>query len=109
MAISPEELKSCFIYQVGALAGFLKAHGMPLNHIKPHGAVYGQCARSALLASAAVSVAKVFSTPDNPSVKFVGLAGTEHEIAAKKEGVPFIPEWFADLEYSPEGKLLITQ
>lgn len=31
-----DELKSCFIYQVGALCGFLKLHGLPLNHV-------GQC------------------------------------------------------------------
>lgn len=29
-----EELKACFIYQVGALSGFLKLHGLPLNHVR---------------------------------------------------------------------------
>ncbi|KAI9455619.1 hypothetical protein HD554DRAFT_266761 [Boletus coccyginus] len=39
MAIEPDELASCFIYQrVGALDGFLKRHGIPLNHIEPRGA-----------------------------------------------------------------------
>ncbi|THU91286.1 LamB/YcsF family protein [Dendrothele bispora CBS 962.96] len=108
MAISPEELTSCFVYQVGALSGFLKMRGMPLHHIKPHGAVYGQMARSEDLTRAAMKVCKYFSTPEQP-VAFVGLAGTQHEKVALEEGVKFIPEWFADLDYSPEGKLLITK
>ncbi|KII90458.1 hypothetical protein PLICRDRAFT_39005 [Plicaturopsis crispa FD-325 SS-3] len=103
MAIEPDELEACFIYQVGALSGFLKRHGLPLNHVKPHGAVYGQSARSLPLARAAVNVAKIYD------VAFVGLAGTAHQTAAAEAGVPFIAEWFADLDYSPEGKLLITK
>jgi UPF0271 protein len=27
------ELMNCFMYQVGALSGFLKLHGLPLNHV----------------------------------------------------------------------------
>ncbi len=63
---------------------------MTLNHIKPHGAVYGQMARDLELARAGVRVCKAFSSPDT-GVAFVGLAGTMHEIAAKEEGVRFIP------------------
>ncbi|KAI0357271.1 lactam utilization protein lamb [Trametes cingulata] len=103
MAMEPDELASCFIYQVGALTGFLVAHGLTLNHIKPHGAVYGMTARDPALARAAVGVARTFGVP------FMGLAGTCHQAAAQELGVPFIAEWFADLEYSPEGKLIITK
>ncbi|TFK35166.1 hypothetical protein BDQ12DRAFT_688600 [Crucibulum laeve] len=109
MAMEPDELFSCFIYQVGALAGFLKLHGLPLNHIKPHGAIYGQTSRSLPLARAAVNVAKVFRSIENDDVAFVGIAGSAHQTAAEEAGVKFIPEWFADLDYSAEGKLLITQ
>ncbi len=28
-----EELVSCFVYQVGALTGFLKRHNLSLNHV----------------------------------------------------------------------------
>ncbi len=28
-----DELASCFVYQVGSLTGFLKLHGLPLNHV----------------------------------------------------------------------------
>ncbi|RPD53809.1 LamB/YcsF family protein [Lentinus tigrinus ALCF2SS1-6] len=103
MAMEPDELASCFIYQIGALTGFLKLHGLPLNHIKPHGAVYGMTARDMALARAVVGTAKLFDVP------FMGLAGTCHQAAAKELGVPFIAEWFADLDYSAEGKLIITK
>ncbi|KAI0667168.1 lactam utilization protein lamb [Trametes maxima] len=103
MFMYPGELASCFIYQVGALTGFLVAHGMSLNHIKPHGAIYGMTARDPVLARAAVGVAKTFG------VAFMGLAGTCHQVEARKLGVPFIAEWFADLDYSPEGRLIITK
>ncbi|TFY78521.1 hypothetical protein EWM64_g5489 [Hericium alpestre] len=84
---------------------------MAIEPIKPHGAVYGQTARDPALARAVVAVARAFSRfrPEEPPVAFMGLAGTEHQKAAVKLGVPFIAEWFADLEYSPVGKLLITK
>ncbi|KIK46793.1 hypothetical protein CY34DRAFT_799945 [Suillus luteus UH-Slu-Lm8-n1] len=111
MAIEPDELESCFIYQVGALDGFLKRYGLPMNHIKPHGSVYGQTARSIDLARAVVGVTKIFnsSAASAQGVAFMGLAGTAHQQAAEELGVPFIAEWFADLDYSDEGKLLITK
>ncbi|KAK7030456.1 hypothetical protein VNI00_014041 [Paramarasmius palmivorus] len=108
MAMKPDELVSCFVYQVGALQGFLRKHGLELNHIKPHGAIYGQTCRDITLARAAVGVCKIFSS-EHQEVAFVGLPGTAHQKAAEELGVKFIPEWFADLDYSPEGKLIITQ
>lgn len=61
-----------------------------VEQIKPHGAIYGQTARSAELARAAVSVCKIFSTSDH-QVAFIGLAGTAHQTAAEELGVRFIP------------------
>ncbi|KAF8826947.1 hypothetical protein HHX47_DHR5001058 [Lentinula edodes] len=63
---------------------------MKMKPIKPHGAIYGQTARSDELARAAVSVCKFFSTEDH-QVAFVGLAGTAHQTAAEDLGVRFIP------------------
>ncbi|KAF7317499.1 Lactam utilization protein lamB [Mycena kentingensis (nom. inval.)] len=108
MGMEPDELQACFVYQIGAMTGFLRMHGVPLNHVKPHGAVYGQTARSLPLARAAVAATKVFFS-ESESVAFVGLAGTMHQVACEEAGVRFIPEWFADLEYDPSGKLLITK
>ena len=52
MKMPREELANCIIYQVGALKGFLEAEGMTLNHIKPHGSLYGMAAREEAVAHA---------------------------------------------------------
>src|SRR2546426_257774 len=38
MKLSPAEARAYTLYQSGALKGFLEAHGMKLQHVKPHGA-----------------------------------------------------------------------
>ena len=57
MKMPREELANCIIYQVGALQGFLKAEGLPLNHIKPHGSLYGMAARMEEVAQAVCDAA----------------------------------------------------
>lgn len=44
MAISPEEAYDLVVYQIGALSGFLKAEGLHMQHVKPHGALYNMAA-----------------------------------------------------------------
>lgn len=41
MHLSQAELHNMIVYQIGALKGFLDMLGMPLNHLKPHGVLYG--------------------------------------------------------------------
>ena len=41
MQMERDELRDLLIYQVGALKGFLEAARASLNHIKPHGALFG--------------------------------------------------------------------
>jgi 5-oxoprolinase (ATP-hydrolysing) subunit A len=40
MKITPEELRTDTIYQLGAMDAFLKVHGMKMQHVKPHGIMY---------------------------------------------------------------------
>ncbi|MEN2744362.1 5-oxoprolinase subunit PxpA [Sinomonas halotolerans] len=103
MALQPEEVESIILYQVGALTAFLAKHGLELNHIKPHGALYGMLAGDEELMAAAASTAKQFGVP------FYGLAGTQHEAVCRDLGVEFVPELYVDLNYGPEGQLLIQR
>lgn len=103
MKMQPDELTDCILYQVGALTGFLEREGMPLNHIKPHGALYGMAARSEEVARAVAKAAGVFKVP------LMGMAGTLHEKVYKAAGVPFISEFYADLDYAKDGSLIITR
>jgi len=103
MAMSPDEITDCIIYQVGALTGFLEREAMALNHIKPHGALYGMAARTEQVASAVAKAAKVFGVP------LMGMSGTLQEKIYAAEGVTFIAEFYADLDYAKDGSLIITR
>jgi 5-oxoprolinase (ATP-hydrolysing) subunit A len=103
MVISPNEVEDLVIYQTGALKGFLDAEGMPLHHIKPHGALYGMAARDEAIAGAIADAARVFGVP------VLGMAFTAHETAYRKKGVVMIAEFYADLEYDGDGNLILSR
>ena len=104
MKMDPEELTACIIYQVGALKGFLEANDMELNHIKPHGALYGVAARDETVANAVADAAEAFG-----GVPLMGMANTAHEQVYTKRGLPFLAEYYTDLDYTDEGGLIITR
>lgn len=103
MKIDREELANCVLYQIGALKGFLDAEGMALNHIKPHGSLYGMASRDPEIAHAICDAADVYGVP------LMGLSGTLHETIYAERGHTFLAEFFADLDYTDEGKLIITR
>lgn len=103
MVLSPGEVESIILYQTGALTAFLAKHGLELNHIKPHGALYGMLASDEELMQAAAGTAQQFGVP------FYGLAGTAHESVCQAMGVEFVPELYVDLNYGPAGELLIQR
>jgi UPF0271 protein len=103
MKLYPDEAADIVRYQVGALVGFLKAEGAPLDHIKPHGSLYGMAARDPEIAEAIAKVAAEYEVP------LFGMANTEHEKAANKVGVPFVAEFYVDLGYNADGSLIIAR
>ena len=103
MKIEREELRDIIIYQVAALKGFLDAYDLPLNHIKPHGALYGVAARDEEVAHAIADAAEVFGVP------LYGMAGTLHETVYKERGIAFVAELYADLKYRSNGQLIIVR
>lgn len=103
MALLPAEVESIMLYQVGALTAFLAKHGVPLNHVKPHGSLYGMLAADEDLMAAAAGVARQFGVP------FFGLAGTAHERVCARLGVPFVAELYVDLNYDAKGDLIIVR
>ena len=103
MKLMPSEVESIIRYQVGALVGFLHKYDMPLNHIKPHGSLFGMLSRDESLMQAAAKVAKSYGVP------IFGLAGTAHETVTEREGVEFVSELYVDLNYNAEGGLIILR
>ena len=102
MKLSPEEHTANVIYQVGALKGFLEKEGVELNHVKPHGVLYGMMCRDFTVAEAVMR-----GIPNG--VKVFGLAGTEMELAAKQCKVEFAAELYGDVKYSADGMLIIDR
>jgi UPF0271 protein len=103
MKLTPGEVESLIRYQVGALTGFLDKYELPLNHIKPHGSLYGMLARDEALMLGAVNVAKTFGVP------VYGIAGSAHQRVADREGVEFVGELYVDLNYDADGGLIILR
>ena len=105
MEVTEEELIHYVIYQVGALCGFLKLAGVPLQHVKLHGALYHELVRrEGLFLRMAEAVKKAFG-----NVIFVTL-GTTRTAELKKrcaeEGIRVALEAFPDRGYTAEGELL---
>lgn len=103
MKMGRAELSACILYQVGALKAFLDAEGLPLNHIKPHGSLYGMAARDPEIANGICDAADVFGVP------LFGMAGTLHEEIYSKRGLGFVSEFYVDLDYGGNGQLIITR
>ncbi len=103
MKMGREEMADCLIYQIGALTGFLRAEGMELNHIKPHGSLYGMAATQPEIAQAVCDAADIFAVP------LLGMTGTLHETVYPARGHRFVAEFYADLDYRPDGSLIVTR
>ncbi len=102
VTISPEEAEQLVLYQIGALYGFCRAHGVDLQHVKAHGALYNQAAVDRMLARAVARGVARFSR----SIPLVALAGSlAFREAAEDEGLRLVPEAFADRRYNPDGTL----
>jgi 5-oxoprolinase (ATP-hydrolysing) subunit A len=102
MKVSPADLTDYCTYQIGALAAFVAAQGGRLAHVKPHGALYAMCAQDAELAEAvARSIAEV-----DPQLVLLALRD-DHAEAVERHGVRLVTEAFVDLDYDPDGNLLI--
>ncbi|HVL86091.1 MAG TPA: 5-oxoprolinase subunit PxpA [Pseudonocardia sp.] len=103
MKMERGELTASVLYQIGALSAFLREQGMALNHVKPHGSLYGMAARDEQVAEAVADAADVFGVP------LMGMAGTVHETVWGGREAGFLSEYYADLDYRDDGSLIITR
>ncbi|WP_374719367.1 LamB/YcsF family protein [Parageobacillus toebii] len=101
IAVTPGEAYAYVVYQIGALAAFVKAEGGKMSHVKPHGALYNMAAKDVALAEA---IAKAVYDVD-PTLVLYGLAGSELINAGKKIGLRTASEVFADRTYQQDGSL----
>ena len=101
MQVDPAEVEDSLVAQIGALAAIAKAEGVPLQHVKAHGALYNQAARDRRLADA---IAKAIASFDPTLVMFC-LPGSKMVEAGLAAGLQVAAEGFADRAYEPDGSL----
>ena len=104
IAVSADELRDYVLYQTGALAAFARAAGARLQHVKPHGALYTMVKDDPELAQAVAG-----AVAESGDGVILMLAGETVATAAAQAGVPFVPEGYVDLDYAPDGSLVIER
>lgn len=98
---SPEEVYADVLYQVSALGGMCRAAGLPLSHVKAHGAL---STRAWTHAPTAAAIARATHDFD-PRLPLVVLPATHLETEARALGVPVVLETFPERAYLRDGRL----
>lgn len=102
MGASPAEIAADTIYQIGALRAICQSEGLRLQHVKPHGALYTMAAADIRIAGA---IAEAIYAVD-PRLFMVCPGKSEMVEAARKAGIRYVEEAFADRVYTNEGTLV---
>ena len=92
-----ETLRTAINEQVASLKHILDEEGIPLRHIKPHGALYNEAANDVALADMIADAAG--------DAILVGPPGSALERAARDKGLCFAAEGFVDRLYLASGGL----
>ena len=101
MGLTPEEIEADLIYQVGALRGFCTAAGVPLHHVKAHGALYN---RAMVERTTADAVVRAIAAVDPSLIVYAQPASALAE-AALAAGLTVAREGFPDRSYEADGTL----
>lgn len=103
MQLSPKELESTILYQVGALQAMAAAEGGRVTHVKPHGALNNMaCADDAM----AATVARAVKALDRELI-LMAPAHSALERAGEVAGLRVAREVFADRTYQGDGQLTL--
>jgi len=97
----PGEIRNYLLYQIGALEAFVKASGLILQHVKPHGALYNLAARDEKTAREVIKAVRIF----NPELILVMLSGSPGAQMAAASGLRIAQEAFPDRAYLNDGRL----
>lgn len=98
---APDQVYADVLYQVSALAGMCRAAGVPLRHVKAHGALSTRAWTHAPTAAAIAQATRDF----DPLLPLVVLPATLLETEARRLGLPVILETFPERAYLQDGRL----
>jgi UPF0271 protein len=99
---TPAEVYTDVLYQIGALAAFCQVAGVPLRHVKAHGALYNRAALDEATAAAIVKAVRAFSA----QLPIVAQPGSALLRLAREASQPARAEQFADRAVQPDGNLV---
>lgn len=100
-----EELVNDILYQIGAMREFGRRHDMPLQHVKPHGALYMEAASNEDLSRHLVETLQATS----PDLILYCMGPALTYDVAKRHSHPVVREFFADRDYGDDGMIIFTR
>ncbi|NHH87661.1 hypothetical protein IMPJCBKJ_00188 [Pseudoalteromonas sp. MB47] len=105
MVMSEKELTNCLHYQIAAIDGMAAVHGLTLEYVKPHGALYNDMMSDEQTLNIVMRAVASYAKP----LKLMILAtnqAAKHKVQANDLQLELILEAFADRQYTDEGKLV---
>jgi UPF0271 protein len=102
LQVSPDELTTDVLYQIGALEAFCRRHGTAVRYVKAHGALYNDLAGDPALAAALAEAVEGYGG----SLAVLVLAGSAAADTIGGRGIRVVQEGFADRAYTPDGRLV---
>ena len=99
--LSEEEIEAIVIYQVGAISSFAKTFGLEIEHVRPHGAMYKQCATDFTFACNVAKAVKKCS----PWLVYYGATGDVTQKVGEYVGITVAEEIFLDKTYNADGSI----
>ncbi len=102
MHLAADELQAMILYQLAALAGMARVEGLPMTHVKPHGALSNMAAEDTTLAARVAKAVRSFDA----SLILLAPAGSKLAEAGLREGLAVAGEIFADRTYTDGGQLV---
>jgi UPF0271 protein len=102
MNVAPNDVRDYVAYQIGAVQAFATAAGVPVGHVKPHGALYVMASEDEQLAAA---VAQGVADVDADMTLF--LLDMRYADSVGEHGVTVVAEGFPDLNYDADGHLIV--
>lgn len=100
-----DELVNDIVYQVGAIREFGRRYGIPLQHVKPHGALYMEAAVNEELSKAIIDMLLKTS---GDTILFCMEASKTYDLA-KQVGHPVVREFYADRDYDNSGSIVFKR
>ena len=97
MRMAPASLVEALAAQVEALSRICRTEGVPLTHVKPHGALYHDASRDEAVAQAIAEA--------SPGRVLIGFAGSRALAWWTQRGRRTAAEGFADRAYEADGSL----